>query len=125
MPREPICLENFGLGNLIDDANEAIGEMERDVIQRPNITGARSVTIKLTMKPVLEGNKGETRNFPSFNYDVSPVRKPAVKGMELRGYVDHKSHGGESRIIVNTGDPLGQDGPEQMNLADIPNKEKK
>lgn len=117
MARKPISLETLKICGLHEDIDDAIAAMERDVIRRPNVVGLRSVTIKVAMKPVIESHGGTSSNMPEVTCEVSPVKMPATKSMPIKGIV--KDHQGESRIILNSGDPLGTSHPDQMNFEDL------
>lgn len=110
--KKPLTLENVELGALIDTANGALAEICADVIDRHYKTDARELTIKVQIKPeVVDVAPGRRLNRPSIDWQVS-TKLPGHKGMTTRAFVEG------DKMLINTGDPLGQDNPDQMTIYD-------
>lgn len=114
-PRNPLVLEVIENGSCLEAANEVLEQICRDVCERPHLDQARTLNIKVSVKPKIESTKDGGQmvalNAPEIDWEVNQ-KIPGQKGMTTRAYVE----GGQ--VIYNTGDPIGTN-PAQQTFEDL------
>jgi hypothetical protein len=109
--KQPLQLENIELGGMMQAANEALGEICQDIIHRPHKSAAREVTIKIKVKPEIREMGDRSINQPNIDWSVE-TKMPGHQGMTTRAYVEG------DKVLINTGDPLGNGHPDQTTIFD-------
>jgi hypothetical protein len=112
--RQVLQLENVELGGLMSAANDALAEVCKDVVNRPHNAKARTLTIKIAIKPEVTDLPDRRVNQPSIDWAVERAM-PGFKGMTTRAFVEG------DKVIIDTGNPLGIGDPRQTTIYDNPN----
>lgn len=111
-----IGVDTIAQGRVMRQVNEAIDEVLRDAVRRPNVTGARTVTLKIQVKPELDKESGV--NQPALQADVTTK----VPGVALKDHVSIRAS--DARGFVTTAQqqelPLEQ---KPDNVAEMPPKQ--
>jgi hypothetical protein len=110
MAVQPLSLDNIELGSLKQAVEEALAEVGTDIIQRPNVDGARKVKVEITLKPDITTYGDRAVNQPTIDWKVEESM-PGHKGTTTRAFVE----GGQ--LIINTGMPTGGN-PNQTTIFD-------
>ena len=105
-----ISLEAVQLGKAVERVDEELRRIAADVVSRPRVTDARTVTLKISIKPEQDPESGI--NIPHVDWSVG-FSMPGHKGMTTRAFVDD-----DGRVKVNMNDPVGQQ-PQMPNLFDV------
>lgn len=106
----PVRVENIDLGSCQESANDALAELIRDCTLRHTVSGARTLTLKITVKPAFRELPGRTIHTPEIDYDIKSS-KPGVKGVTTRATV-----GRDGEAYIETNDVEGNDVPGQTYL---------
>lgn len=111
---KPISIARIAAGELMKEANQAIQEIARSVLADSGRPGARIVTIKIEIKPNVEGDKV----IPTVGYSIG-VTLPKSKGLSSRAFI-RTTDGGGSELFVDEDDP-GRSDQNQQVLFRVPN----
>lgn len=102
---EPISVANIGLGMLLAKADEHLAKISEDVVNRPGLKKARTVTITISLTPDEDQNTGY--NMPDIDWNVRH-KMPGAQGMTSKAFV--MQEGEEQRVMVD---------PASMNSAQM------
>lgn len=72
-------------GAAVNAVNELIAKVAKDVLARPNVVEARTVTLKIKIAPELDGESG--KNYPSITWDAKDT-VPGKKGLTTKAIVE-------------------------------------
>ena len=64
----PLTLEAMKRGKVLEELNDALHRILKDIALRPDINKPRAVAIKFTVKP----GEGPPPNFPTVEYTIEP-----------------------------------------------------
>lgn len=99
-------LTDLAEGHCLRMLEEAMDDMAKDVIGRPNIVKPREITLRVSISPEAGGENGG-QNWPKIEYDIK-TKKPGVTGMSTQGKV------ADGQIMINAFDRVN---PNQTTLA--------
>jgi len=90
----PITVNTIDNGEAVEQVNQLIKRLSEDVIARPHLNAARSISLTFTIKPGV--NEATGQNFPIVSWAVKNTY-PTIKSAESRGIVKN----GEIHINVD------------------------
>jgi len=88
----PVSIENLEGGNALQEVNEALAIIARDVIERSALDKPRKVTLEIMITPGIEIINGQPENIPFMEWRVKQALPP-VYGIQSRGFIQR----GEAR----------------------------
>lgn len=109
---ERLQISNIELGTLIEEVNKNLDIIAGDIISRPDLEGARKVTVEISIKPNQQSAMHGTINVPEIDWSVK-YTVPGHKGMTTRAFVEN------GQLIINTGAPT-ESNPDQATIFDVP-----
>lgn len=108
MSMEPLVIEKLDGGRALERVNEAIGSIVRDVIKRPYVETARTVTLKISIVPHVVGEQGFVNLAPEIEYEVG-TKSPPYSGNRTVGAVKQDPLG-KDQLLINVDLPGAEPG---------------
>jgi hypothetical protein len=114
----PIILEAIEHGEVLTEVNKELELISADVANRPYCDAARTVTLKITLKPGKpQGNvkSGQVLFLPELSWSVGKT-SPGAKGAVTRGIVK------DGQVLISP-NASPDDAPGQLNIFDVNNEQ--
>lgn len=83
---EPLTIDNLGEGTAAYNFNQAIREAIEDIVKRPSVKRARSITLTMELSP--EPSLDDTGFVPTWVWKIQTTT-PGVKGTQQYGMLEN------------------------------------